>query len=154
MRLRANCIAKNGQGVLIFESATSCNRLLSNAAAQRGWTLITDGISYCLRRHAERVLMGASSSVRRSDVDFVIFVGSGRMRNGCAQLAPISRSDARERLRAEISPLSLLLEQEKIETIDRLLGARTYKLTYSDLDAAVDLLEQIVHRSPLAGDMG
>jgi hypothetical protein len=144
--LPASCIAKGGRSVLIFEKPAGRQRSLANAAVERGWTLISDRTTYCARRKPERVVFGEFPPTRFEILDHVVFVKSGRRRRESALLSPALRNEASAWLTAAVSSHGLPFQQERLETVNRLLGAHIYELIHSDLEAAIDVLEQIVHR--------
>jgi hypothetical protein len=82
-----------------------------------------------------------------STVDYIVFVKHENARTGSAHLQPVSRDEARRRLHADVWSLELPIYEERLATVERLLQAYVCEMSYSDLDAAIDLLEQLLRRA-------
>lgn len=79
-----------------------------------------------------------------SDIDHIIFLRRAEVDG--AHLAPVSREDALRRLIQNPWPAELLIQEERVAAIERLLDARCHELTYKHLHPAIDLLEVMIHR--------
>ena len=171
LTIGAACVAKDGQGVLLIEEPSTGKPSLASACARRGWTSISDEASCLLRRQAKRVVIGnppplcpppaAGTSfsehqkclshqriARTSTVDYVVFAKRANVQTGSAHLLPVSRDEARRRLFSDICSFELAIHEEQVTTVERLLQAYVGEMCYSDLDAAIDLLEHLLHRGP------
>jgi hypothetical protein len=83
-------------------------------------------------------------TANESEIEHIIFLHRAQV--DAAHLAPVSREDALRRLVQNPWPTELLIHEERVAAIDRLLDARCYELTYNNLHAAIDLLELMIRR--------
>ncbi len=169
LTIGAACVAKHGQGVLLVEEPRTGKPSLASACAAHGWTAVSDEASCLVRRQAERVVIGnpplpdprpdagTSFSEHQKSVpdqriaqtttaDYIFFAKRANAQTGSALLLPVSRDEARHRLLSDICSFELATHEEQLATVERLLQAQLGELLYSDLDAAIDLLEHLVGR--------
>jgi len=85
----------------------------------------------------------AIRTAAESPVDAIVFLNRRDRRDGQAELLPVAKDDAMQRLSYSPWPPDLHTEGERRVALARLAGAGAYELRYRDLDAAVDSLEQI-----------
>ncbi len=78
-------------------------------------------------------------------VDYVVFLNREQQHGGAARLDRLPREESLRRLfQQNVWPAELSIYEERLETIERLLGAELLELTYTELDPAIDLLEGIL----------
>jgi hypothetical protein len=80
------------------------------------------------------------------EIDYIVFLHRSEIEVDTARLAPVSREEALRRLVQNPWPSELLILEERVAAIERLLEARCYELTYKHLHPAIDLLELMIHR--------
>ena len=80
-----------------------------------------------------------------SSVDSIVFLNRREGSEGRAEISSYPSQKAREYLASSPWPSDLPGEEQRASTVERLLGAAIYEMRYSDLDAAVEALEQIAH---------
>jgi hypothetical protein len=83
-------------------------------------------------------------TAHETDVDHIVFLHRAEVET--PHLAPVSREDALRRLIQNPWPPELLIHEERVEAIERLLDARCHELTYMHLHPAIDLLEVMIYR--------
>jgi hypothetical protein len=80
-------------------------------------------------------------------VDYVIFLNRQEDEVNQPALVPVTREEACRRLFQEnVWPPELPRHEERMEAIERLIGAHLFELTYQSYKPAIDLLEQLVRR--------
>jgi hypothetical protein len=80
-------------------------------------------------------------------VDYVIFLNRRDNELEQPSLTPVTREEAFRRLFQEnVWPPELPGHEERMEAIERLLGAHLFELSYKPFDSAIDLLEQLLCR--------
>lgn len=62
--VHAACVAKNGNGFLLFGDSGAGKSSLAYACARRGWTYISDDCTFMLRRTARRIAAGNPRTFR------------------------------------------------------------------------------------------
>jgi hypothetical protein len=88
-----------------------------------------------------------SKVARECTVDYVIFLNRQEHDPDPPTLERVTREEACRRLFQEnVWPPELPRHEERLEAIERLLGAHLFELTYQSFDPAIDLLEQLVRR--------
>jgi hypothetical protein len=170
--VRAACVAKSGQGVLLMEEPRPGKLSLASACARRGWTSISGEASCLVRRQTERVVIGNpplpdprsdagtpfaeqqralpdQRIAQISTVDYLVFAKRANVQTGSAHLLPVPRQEARRRLFSDICSFESPVHEEQSTTVERLLQAYVGEMSYSDVDAAIDLLEHLLRRGPV-----
>ncbi len=87
--------------------------------------------------------------IRTSDecvVQFVIFLNRLDCDVEVPSLVPVPRREALRRLSQDPWPTELLIQEERVQALERLLEAECLELTYRQFDPAIDLLETLVQR--------
>jgi hypothetical protein len=77
-------------------------------------------------------------------VDYVIFLDRFGCDGEAPRLTPVDRDESLRRLFQKVWPPELPIHEERLQTVERLLSARLFELTYSACDPAIDLLEQVL----------
>jgi hypothetical protein len=80
-------------------------------------------------------------------VDYVLFLNRSQTPGLDASLAPVNQCTALRVLFRQVWPGELPIHEERLKSVEQLLAARLYQFTYSDLDRAVDFLEQATRAS-------
>jgi len=83
---------------------------------------------------------------QQATVDHIVFLRRDGQSNGPARLIPASREEALHRLLPDVWPAELAFHEHRRAAVEQLLEAQVCELHYCDLNAAVDLLENVVHR--------
>jgi hypothetical protein len=83
---------------------------------------------------------------QEATIDHIVFLKRDGQFNGSARLLPASRETALRRLLPNVWATELPFHQQRSAAVKRLLEAQVCEMFYCNLDAAVDLLEQVVHR--------
>jgi hypothetical protein len=81
-----------------------------------------------------------------ASIDYIVFLKRDAQFKESARIVPISRETALHRLRPGVWPAELPLYQQRSAAIERLLEANLCDMSYYDLDATVELLENFVDR--------
>jgi hypothetical protein len=79
-------------------------------------------------------------------VDYVLFLNRLQT-SGPASLTRINPAVALRLLFRQVWPSELPIHEERLRSVEQLLGSQLFQLTYSDLDRAVDFLEQTTRTS-------
>lgn len=80
-------------------------------------------------------------------VEYVIFLNRREADVAGASLIPLPREESLRRLlQQNVWPAELCIQEERQAAIERLQAAKLLELTYSELNSAVDLLEQVLRR--------
>ena len=91
--------------------------------------------------------MRDSRIAREATIDYVIFLNRQENETDHPVLAPMMREEACRRLLQEnVWPQELPNHEERLEAVERLLGAQLFELTYKPFDPAIDLLEKLLCR--------
>ncbi|HZQ52973.1 MAG TPA: hypothetical protein VFB14_12290 [Bryobacteraceae bacterium] len=81
------------------------------------------------------------------NAEYVLFLNRSDAPGLGASLTPMSQSVALRLLFRQVWPGELPIHEERLKSVEQLLSARLYQFTYSDLDRAVDFLEQATRAS-------
>lgn len=80
-------------------------------------------------------------------VDYIVFLNRIQENGAAARLHLISREESFRRLcQQNVWPSELSIQEERIAAIERLLDSQLLQLNYSDLDPAIDALDEAVGR--------
>ena len=185
--VHASCVLRDGQGVLLCGESGAGKSTLAYACATRGWTFVSDDVTWLVRGAEDRMVLGrphhmrfrpgalqlfpelrdlvnrphpngkVSAEIPTSEMPGVQTAGQceaglivflDRRNTGAAQLTPVEREEALDRLDRGLSPYGLAWEQERPRALERLVTARTFDLRYSSHGDAVDALSRAVASEP------
>lgn len=76
-------------------------------------------------------------------IDFVVFLDRQNSADASLAIEPVSHEYALRRLLQNPWPPELMLNEERLTALERLLEARLCRLTYAELEQAVDGLERV-----------
>jgi hypothetical protein len=79
-------------------------------------------------------------------VDYIVFLKRDSTLHGSSHVVPMPREGVLQRLLPDVFPAELPIHQQRVAAVERLLEAQVCEMSYSDLDTAVDLLEDLVKR--------
>lgn len=91
-------------------------------------------------------LSGITASIECT-IDYVVFLNRQEEAIDQANLSPMSREESLRRLLEQNAwPSELRIQGERQRAIERFEKAQLFELTYSELNPAIDLLEQVLRR--------
>lgn len=80
-------------------------------------------------------------------VDYVVFLNRNGKTDGPPRLGIVRPEESFRRLfKQNVWPSELSINEERLDSVQRLLGAELLELTYRELDPAIDLLEGVLDR--------
>jgi hypothetical protein len=82
----------------------------------------------------------------QATVDHIVFLKRDGQLTGPARLVPTSREGALRRLLPDVWPRELAFHEPRRAAVERLLEAQVSDLYYCEVNAAVDVLEHLVHK--------
>jgi hypothetical protein len=82
-------------------------------------------------------------TAEESKVDAIVFLNRGAYKSGPPVLIPVSRAEAWKRLCFSVWAVQMPAFEERLCALEKLLQMPMYEIRYSDLNAAVDLLESV-----------
>ncbi|HWQ53428.1 MAG TPA: hypothetical protein VN442_07070 [Bryobacteraceae bacterium] len=85
----------------------------------------------------------AIRTARQSHVDYIVFLNRNEGMSRCVGLQSLGEEEAYRRLWWNPWPTELPGTEDRRAAVRRLSTAASYEMTYSDLDAAIDRLEQL-----------
>jgi hypothetical protein len=83
------------------------------------------------------------STADQSTIDRIVFLNRPGFGGGAPALLPVGPEDAWRRLRMSVWDIQVPEFEERLAALRRLLEVPAYELRYSDLDAAIFLLEEL-----------
>ena len=86
-------------------------------------------------------------TAKEAVVNHLIFLKRSDAATEVPRLTVVSREIALKRLLQQIWPSELAIHEERLQTIERLIEAERYELTYGRFDPAIDLLERLARQN-------
>lgn len=80
-------------------------------------------------------------------VDYVLFLNRSQTPGLLTSLTPMNNGAALRLLFRQVWPGELPIHEERLKSVEQLLSARLYQLTYNDLDHTVEFLDQTIRAS-------
>ncbi len=84
------------------------------------------------------------TAAHRSRIDAIVFLD--RRDEAAAQLVPLARQEAWERLSADLPYFDEPAHSENLAALRNIVGANVYQLRYSGIDAAIDEMERVLRK--------
>jgi hypothetical protein len=85
-------------------------------------------------------------TANESEIGYIVFLNRMEVDLDSPRLDPVSREEVLRRLVENPWPSELLIHDDRVAAIERLLEARCYELTYKQFGPAIDLLERMIVR--------